>query len=237
MKKSRKVLIISGVCVLVLGGAAAIAGPVIYRDFISAPAAQAPTVGNDAAGQESAPVALDPAALAGSWVVADGSEAGYRVNEVLNGTAVTVTGRTSDVSGTFTIGASGLTLEAAELTVDVASIATDSGNRDSYFRDQAMRVGEFPTATFTLTEAVTLAAAPGTNEVVQAQAVGTLTLAGVSGTVTADVQVKSDGSSAEIAGSIPITFADFGVEAPNLGFVSVEPNGQVEFQLTATRST
>ncbi|MBC9928487.1 MULTISPECIES: YceI family protein [unclassified Leucobacter] len=235
MKTSRKVLIVSGICVLVLGAVAAIAGPVIYRDFISAPAAEAPSVGNDGAGQEAASTELDPSTLAGSWIVGDGSEAGYRVNEVLNGTPVTVTGRTSDVSGTFTIGDSGLTLEAAELTVDVASIATDSGNRDAYFRDQAMRVGEFPTAVFTLTEAVTLDAAPGANEIVQTAAAGTLTLAGVSRPVTFDVQVKSDGTSAEIAGSIPITFADFGVEAPNLGFVAVEPSGQVEFQLTAAR--
>lgn len=234
MKKSRKILIASGICVLVLAGVAAVAGPVIYRDIISAPAAAAPSVGEDVAPQETAPVDLDPATLAGSWVVSDGSEAGYRVDEVLNGTAVTVTGRTSDVDGTFTISDSGLTLEKAELTVDVASITTDSGNRDNYFRDQAMRVGEFPTATFTLTEAVTLDSAPGANDVVGATVVGTLTLAGESRTVTADVQVKSDGSSAEIAGSIPITFADFGVEAPNLGFVSVEPSGLVEFQLIVT---
>lgn len=235
MKISRKALIISVVCVVVLGGAAAIAGPVIYRDFISAPAADAPSVSTDAAEQEAAPMQLDPAALAGSWVVADGSEAGYRVKEVLNGTAVTVTGRTTEVDGTFTIADSGLTLDAAELTVDVASIATDSSERDSYFRGKAMRVDEFPTATFTLTEPVTLEAAPGANDVVKATVVGTLTLAGVSRPVTAEVQVKSDGSSAEIAGTIPVTFADFGVEAPNLGFVAVEPSGNVEFQLTAAR--
>ena len=36
----------------------------------------------------------------------------------------------------------------------MASIATDSGNRDSYFRNTAMRAAKFPTATFELTEPV-----------------------------------------------------------------------------------
>jgi polyisoprenoid-binding protein YceI len=154
---------------------------------------------------------------------------------VLNGTDVTVTGRTDRVEGVLTIGAEGLTLEAAELTVDVASISTDSNQRDAYFRDQALRTGEFPTATFVLTEPVSLEEAPDAGAVVQAEVTGELTLAGATQSVTATVQVRSDGSTAEIAGTIPITFADFGVEAPSLGFVSVEPTGFVEFQLTAAR--
>jgi polyisoprenoid-binding protein YceI len=178
---------------------------------------------------------LDPAKLVGGWSVAQGSEAGYRVNEVLNGTDVTVTGRTEDVSGSFTIEGIGLTLQSATLTVDVASITTDSAQRDSYFRNQALRVSDHPTATFTLTEPVVLDAAPKSGSVLTAEAGGELTIAGETQPVTASVEVRSDGTTAEIAGSIPITFEDFGVEAPNLGFVSVEDAGFVEFQITASR--
>lgn len=237
MKKSQKVLIGAGICVLVLGSAAAIAGPVIYRDFIAAPAAEAPTLSGQENMLDSSTAAgapLDPTQLAGEWSVSVGSEAGYRVNEVLNGTDVTVTGRTKDVSGSFTIDSSGLTLQKADLTVEVASIATDSGSRDSYFRDQALRVTENPTATFTLTAPVSLTSAPDSGDVVKTEATGDLTIAGVTKPVTASVEVRSDGTTAEIAGSIPITFQDFGVEAPNLGFVSVEPTGFVEFQLSAS---
>lgn len=245
MKKSQKILIGVGAGVIALGVAAAIAGPMIYRDVIAAPAADTPsltasestetTESSDEA-DNSSTQELDPRDLAGAWSVSDGSEAGYRVDEVLNGTDVTVTGRTDDVTGTFTIGDTGLTLDAAELTVDVASIATDSENRDEYFRSQAMNVSEFPTATFTLTDPVTLDSAPASGEVVKTQATGELTLAGKTQTVTAEIELKSDGTTAEIAGSIPITFADFGVEAPSLGFVSVEDSGSVEFQLTAAKS-
>lgn len=242
MKKSQKILIGVGAGVIALGVAAAIAGPMIYRDVIAAPAADTPSLTASESTEttdssdEAATGALDATTLAGAWSVSDGSEAGYRVDEVLNGTDVTVTGRTDDVTGTFTIGDTGLTLDAAELTVDVASIATDSDNRDEYFRSQAMNVSEFPTATFTLTDPVTLDNAPASGEVVKTQATGELTLAGKTQTVTAEIELKSDGTTAEIAGSIPITFADFGVEAPSLGFVSVEDSGSVEFQLTAAKS-
>ncbi|QBE48680.1 YceI family protein [Leucobacter triazinivorans] len=237
MQKSQKILIGAGAGVLALAAVAALAGPVVYRDFIAPPAASAPTLSGDEniLPGESAGEALDPATLVGVWNVAQGSEAGYRVDEVLNGTDVTVTGRTDRVDGRFTIGADGLTLEAAELTVDVASISTDSAQRDAYFRDQALRTDEFPTAAFALTEPVALEQAPNAGDVVQAEATGDLTIAGATRTVTASVEVRSDGTTAEIAGSIPIVFADFGVEAPDLGFVSVEETGFVEFQLTAAR--
>ncbi|QIM15803.1 YceI family protein [Leucobacter insecticola] len=234
MEKSQRVLIGVGVGILMLGATAAIAGPIIYRDFIAAPAAEAPTL-SASEGLMDSGKPLDPAALAGSWRISDNSEAGYRVDEVLNGTDVTVTGRTDKVSGSFTIDETGLTLQQTELTVDVASITTDSPQRDSYFRDQALRVDEHPAATFTLTQPVTLSSAPDSGDVVQAEATGDLTIAGVTRDVTVAVEVRSDGTTAAIAGSIPITFADFGVTAPNLGFVSVEPTGFVEFQLTAAR--
>ena len=240
MKTSHKALIGVGV-VAVLGVGVAFAGPPLYREFFAAPPAAKPELsassdildqGNTTPTDE----VIDPLTLAGTWKVASGSEAGYRVDEVLNGTNVTVTGRTSEVTGSFTISADGLTLDHADLSVDVASIATDNNSRDHYFRDQALHASEHPTATFTLTAPVTLAQAPRSGEVVEAKALGTLTIAGVSNEVTFSVQVKSSGETAEIAGSIPVTFADYGVEAPNLGFVSVEPTGAVEFALTATKA-
>ncbi len=159
----------------------------------------------------------------------DGSYAGYRVDEVLNNTDVTVVGRTEEVTGTLTV--EDLTLTAADLTVDVASITTDSSSRDDYFRDIALRASEYPEATFTLTGPVTAAATPVVGEVQTLTATGDLTIAGVTRSVTVELEAVLNDGSGQVAGSIPITFADFGVEAPNLGFVSVEPDGFVEFSL------
>ena len=218
--------IIAGVALLG-GTAAAVAGPIIYRDVIVGEQEAAPSV---TAAPSSSASPIDPAALSGTWVVADGSYAGYRVDEVLNGTDVTVVGRTDEVTGSFTV--DDLTLTDAEITVDVDSIATDAEGRDAYFRDVALRTSEFPTATFVLMEPVTTASAPVIGEVQTVTASGELTIAGVTRTVTVEVLAVLNASNGQVAGSIPITFADFGVVAPNLGFVSVEPEGFVEFSLS-----
>ena len=74
--------------------------------------------------------------------------AGYRVDEVLNGEDVTVTGRTDQVTGSFTVAAGALT--AGEVAVDLASVSTDSDRRDEAFRE-VVGAGAHPTSTFTLT--------------------------------------------------------------------------------------
>ncbi len=237
MGKRAKALIIAAAGVILLGGTAAIAVPIIYRDYLVEPAAEAPALSaDDSALSKASGEPLDPAAFTGHWTIGDGSFAGYRVDEVLNGTPVTVTGRTEDVSGTLTLDAQ--TLSAAEFTVDVASIATDNAQRDDYFRTQVIDTGTHPTATFALTSPVTIAEAPLSGEVTEQTLTGDLTLAGITRPVTFTVQVRAFGPSTdepkgtlEIAGQIPITFGDFGMTAPNLGFVSVESSGLVEFSL------
>ena len=227
--QKRTIIIVSIIAgVVLLGGTAAIAGPIVYRDLIVGEAEAAPTV-TAAPSPTAGTSTIDPAELSGTWAVSDGSYAGYRVDEVLNNTDVTVVGRTEEVTGTLTV--EDLTLTAADLTVDVASITTDSSSRDAYFRDNALRVSEHPEATFTLTGPVTAVATPVVGEVQTLTATGDLTIAGVTRSVTVELEAVLNDGSGQVAGSIPITFADFGVEAPNLGFVSVEPDGFVEFSL------
>lgn len=219
--------IVGGAVVVVLGITAAVAGPAIYRDLIVGPADDAPSLDVESL----APGTIDQNALAGEWTVTDGSFAGYRVDEVLNGTDVTVTGRTNDVTGTVTTTDSEVT--EATITVDVASISTDSGSRDSYFRDTAMRVSENPTATFVLTSPISGDGA-SLDDSATVTGTGVLTLAGVSNEVTVEMTAAVDGATIRIAGQIPITFSDYGVTAPSLGFVQVEDTGLVEFLVVLT---
>ncbi|MFC6354861.1 YceI family protein [Luethyella okanaganae] len=211
---------------LLLGGTVAVAGPLVYRDLIVGPADPAPTV------QATAPAVgsgMSVDDLSGTWKVGGESFAGYRVDEVLNGTDVTVVGRTSEVSGTLEV--DGLTLTGAEIAVDVASITTDQPNRDAFFRDSTMHVSSFPTATFQLTEPVTASSSPTNGEVQTVTVAGELTLRGETRPVTAELQAVFSGDGGQVSGSIPIAFADFGIEAPNLGFVSVGNAGSIEFLL------
>jgi polyisoprenoid-binding protein YceI len=211
--------------VVVLGVVAAFVGPRIYAGMMEGSADAAPTV----SAPTSESTIEDTSDLSGSWTVADGSYAGYRVDEVLNGADVTVTGRTDQVTGDLTT--DGLTLTEASITVDVASIATDSSNRDDYFRNNALQTNAYPEAAFVLTEPLTTTGAPVSGESQIVQVTGELTIHGVTQTVTAEMEAVLSGDGGQIAGSIPITFADFDVEAPSLGFVSVVPEGFIEFLL------
>lgn len=221
MQKRTKVLTGAVVGVVVLG-VGLLVGPRLYADWENGRADAAPTL---AATADAGGVAQGSAD--GTWTVGEGSFAGYRVDEVLSGNDVTVTGRTEDVTGSLTVEDG--TLTDATVEVDMASIETDQPPRDAYFRDTALQVGTFPTATFTLTEPVELP-----EGATQAQLAGELTIRDVTKPVTVDAQIASSGDGVQVVGSVPITFADYGVEAPNLGFVSVEDAGAVEFDLRLT---
>ena len=119
------------------------------------------------------------------------------------------------------------------VTVDVAGITTDRSQRDDYFRDSVMDVATNPTATFRLTPPVDLPELTGTP--VTVPAAGELTLAGTTRPVQVDLSVVRTAEGVDVAGSVPVTFADFGIDAPDLGFVRVEDQGAVEFFLRLTR--
>ncbi len=167
----------------------------------------------------------------GTWTVGPDSTAGYRVDEVLNGADVTVAGTTDEISGTVVVEDGGLA--SAELTVDVAGIATDNARRDSYFRERIMAVAEHPSATFVVTDPVPLPELTGTP--VPVEVTGELTLKGTTREVRAELSVVRTPDGVDVSGSIPMTFADHGIEPPDLGFVRVEDTGSVEFLVHLVR--
>lgn len=174
------------------------------------------------------PVDLD--SLAGTWTVSEGSQAGYRVDEVLNGQDVTVVGRTSDVTGSVTVTGSEVT--AADVTVSMTSVTTDSSSRDGQFLD-ILSTSEHPTSTFVLTSPVDISAVA--DGVASVDGAGDLTIAGVTRPVTVELKAQTTADGVEVSGVIPVTFSDFDVDAPDLGFVKVEDAGTVEMLLQLTQ--
>lgn len=232
MKKPSKkatIGIVIAAVVVVIGIVAAVFGPMIYRDVIAEPAAEAPALEIES----TTPSTGDASSLAGSWTVAAGSYAGYRVDEVLNGEDVTVVGRTDDVTGEVTIDGSELT--AGTVTVDLRTVTTDSSRRDGYFTSRAIDPSANPEATFTVAEAVDLTALAdsGTAEI---EIPGTLDINGQSRETTAQGTVTRTDAGLHVVGAIDVTWQDHGVTAPDLGFVSVEDAGVVEFALDLTRA-
>ena len=159
----------------------------------------------------------DTTDLTGEWSVSEGSAAGYRVDEVLNGQDVTVVGRTSDVTGTVTV--DGTSVTTADVEVDMTTITTDSTNRDKQFLS-ILSTDEFPTATFSLTQPLDVSAV--TDGVATVEGVGDLTIAGVTQSVTVSFEAQTTADGVEVSGTVPVAFSDYGVEGPDLGFVKVE---------------
>lgn len=225
MKLSRHSLILAGI-IVALVGLAVTAGPYLYRDIIAADALPAPRVDI----METLDT-TDLESLNGTWEVSNGSYAGYRVDEVLRGVDVTVVGRTTNLIGQAIIGDSSVNL--GTITVDIASIATDQPQRDSYFRSNIAEVRQYPTATFELRTPIDLTAIQNGNTI---DLIGDLTLHGVTKEVTIEAQIGHYDDSIEVAGSVPITWSDYTILAPSLGFVTVEKSGSIEFLLHLSRS-
>lgn len=217
--------VIAGIAagIVVVAGVGVVVGPRLYADAVNGSAAAAPSLSPSAAGT------LDAASADGTWRSGSGSYAGYRVHEVLQGQDVTVVGRTKQVEGTATVDDG--RLSDATVTVQVGSISTPESARDAYFRDTALQTDRYPTATFRVTEPVDVSdALDGSTQDVTLT--GDLTMHGVTKPVQAAAQVAvGEGGTVQVAGSVPVTFRDYGVEAPSLGFVTVDGKGSVEFSL------
>jgi polyisoprenoid-binding protein YceI len=163
----------------------------------------------------------------GTWKVAAGSQAGYRVPEVLNGQDAEAVGRTNDVTGSLTI--AGTKATAASFTVDMVTVASDESRRDNQFRGRIMDVASHPTSSFELASPIDFGAVPAVGGRVSAQASGRLTLKGATRSVTFALDAERTAEGFEVAGSIPITFADYGISNPSGGPAKVGDDGEMEF--------
>lgn len=163
------------------------------------------------------------------------SFAGYRIQEELGGVgANTAVGRTEGVDGTMTI--VGTSVTDLAVTVDMTSIRSDDERRDSQLTTRGLETGAFPTATFTLTEPISLPAVPTEGETISATAAGDLTLHGVTRAVDVPVQALWTGDQIEVTASLTVALADHDIEPPT-GFLvlSIADTGTVEMHLVFRR--
>jgi polyisoprenoid-binding protein YceI len=210
------------------------AGPWFYREFIA----------GEADPELALPTQTQVATtdVDGTWTVVPGpsdetnrTQAGYRVDEVLRGSPLTVNGRTTQVTGEAVVAAS--KLEAATFTVDVASITSPESRHDNQFRgERIMNVARFPTAEFRVTQPVDVAGVPETGASITLDVPAAMTVKGVTREVTAKVDVQRSGANIIAAGSVPVIWTDYGVPPPDLGFVKVEPTGTIEFLVNLAKA-
>lgn len=235
---------IAAAVVAVLG---IVAGPFVYIHFIEGPAPAPLSV--DAAG--SSPATASPSAtpiassnsssdsssssLDGTWSIASGSTAGYRVHETLFGQSNTAVGRTTALTGSLTV--SGDTVTAGSFSADLTTVSSDRAQRDGQFQGRIMNTSTYPTATFKLTKFVNLGSEPAAGVTVTRDVTGDLTLHGTTRSVTFTASLKKTGSTVAASGSIPIVFADYHISNPSFGgVVTTDDHGTLEFRLNLTHS-
>ena len=184
---------------------------------------------------------LDAASLPGTWSIAADSVVGYRVREKLASLSAESdeVGRTSSITGSATIASSGgsLSVSAAEFTVDMTTIASDRQMRDNRLRNDGIQTDSFPTSTFKLTDPIAIPASAVGGGQFDATLHGDLSLHGVTKTVDIPAKAQVNGSLIQVLGTLTFPFSDFGIKAPNIGgFVSVQDQGTLEFQVNLAKS-
>jgi len=185
-----------------------------------------------------------PEGVDGTWSVdtetgafdfetATGTFAGFRIQEELASIgATTAVGRTGDVTGSITI--EGTTVVDGAFDVDLSTLTTNERRRDDRVQ-QALETDRFPTATFALTQPIELGAGAAEGEEIAVDAVGELTIHGVTREITMPIQAQLVGGTIVVVGSVDVVFADYGVEVPSAQIVlSVEDHGILELQLLLT---
>ena len=244
-------LLLAGVLVLVV----VVGGYVAYDQVLSgdsvAPltlpstspeAAASSAAPSDASGASAEPTTSTSGDIAGTWVVAGDSQAGYRVRERLASLAAEsdAVGRTSDVTGSITLERSGstTTLTAGTLTVDTTTIVSDEDRRDNRLRTEGLQTDTYQTASFTLTGPVEIPASALEGTATDLTLVGDLELHGVTRSVSIPAQARLVDGTIQVAGSITFLLLDFEIEPPNVGgfILSIADEGALEFAVNFTRT-
>jgi polyisoprenoid-binding protein YceI len=200
-EKKRRRLIVAVVSVVVVIVLAAVLGPYIYIHFIEGPAPAKLELPSSSSAtsttSKGSATTSSSSSLDGIWNVGSGSQAGYRVQEVLVGQNATAVGRTSKIWGSMTI--SGSTVTKGSFTVDMASVVSDQSQRNARFDGPIMDVNQFPTATLTLTAPIQLGTIPADGAVEHYNAVGDLDMHGVTKSVSFTVTAERVGSGIDVS--------------------------------------
>jgi len=183
-----------------------------------------------------APLALPAApatpagAVDGTYQVAPGSVAGFRITQTVLLLPSEVVGRTGDVSGTVTV----IDGRAAAADVRVNLLAlTAGGNKPAPQFATSLDTAQYPVAAVALAQPVPLDATVLSGNATTVTANGTLTLHGVTRTVAVARTVRRNGTGLDIAGRVPVAFKDYGLSEPSgygpIG--SLADHGVAEFVL------
>ena len=213
-----------------IGGSTSAAPPVSLSTTSPSPPALGGTTGSSAT----------PASFDGTWALAGSgtsSFAGYRVREQFSFLPAPsdAVGRTTAVTGSLTV--AGLRITAVSVKADMTQLRSDKALRDQRMQTMGLETDRFPTASFTLTTPISFTNRPPAGTIVHVVAHGNLRLHGVTRSVRIPLEARWSGDQIQVAGSLPILFADYGITPPSIGPVTVQDHGTMELELVFTKSS
>ncbi len=179
--------------------------------------------------------------LAGTWTIASGSVAGYRVREKLGFLPAEsdAVGRTSEITGHATVFESGgaVRFTAAAFKVNVYSLKSNESMRDEHIHTIGIQSATYPYATFVLTHTVSLPASALSGQVAVAPVTGVFDIHGTSRIETLPLQITLSTKLIQAVGSLTFPWDRFNMTAPSVGgFVNVTGHATMEFDLHLMRA-
>jgi polyisoprenoid-binding protein YceI len=184
-------------------------------------------------------VAQGPGVALRYLVVAEGSEARYRVREQLAGLSFPndAVGTTSVIEGSLALDAQGRVLPGdSRFAVDLRTLRSDEARRDNYLRRNTLETDQYPHAVFVPTEVRGLPVPLPQAGTVSFNLVGDLTIRDATRRVTWEATATVNSQEVSIRPRTAFRFADFGLRIPRVASVlSVEDNIRLEIDLLLRR--
>lgn len=238
-RRRRTVGIVAAVLIVAMAAAYA-AFVAVGGSTSAAPPVSLPSESPSASGTSASnPSAGPPATFDGTWALGAAgttSFVGYRVREQFSFLPAPsdAVGRTTAVTGSLAV--AGLKITAVSVKADMTQIHSDKAMRDERMQTMGLETDRFPTASFTLTSPISFAKRPPAGTIVHVVAHGNLNLHGVTRSVNIPLEARWSGDQIQVAGSLPVLFADYGITPPSVGPVTVQDHGTMELALTFTKT-
>ena len=164
----------------------------------------------------------------------------YRVREKLGFLPAEsdAVGRTSQITGQASVTESrvGVRITAASFKVAVNTLKSDEAMRDQHIRAIGLQSDEYPTATFVLSDPLSLPSSALSGRVVDVRVTGVFNIHGTARTETVPLQTALSNTTIHAVGSLTFPWSTFNMTAPSVaGFVSVSGKATMEFDLRLQR--
>jgi polyisoprenoid-binding protein YceI len=174
-------------------------------------------------------------------VVAERSEARYRVREQLAGISFPsdAVGTTHAIEGSLSLNAQGhIRRSDSRFTVELRTLRSDRDRRDNYVRRNTLETERYPTAVFIPGEVRGLPFPLPQTGTASFELIGDLTMRETTRRVTWEATATFNGQEVNVQAKTSFRFADFGLSIPRVASVlSVEDTIRLETDLLLRRSS